>query len=149
MAPTSQESANRKPAGQESAGQAPVFLEHVNFTVKNAKATAEELCALFDWQIRWHGEALEGRGETYHIGSETSYLALYSPNSGAEQPDADTYTTQQGLNHIGFVVPDIDAMEKKVKAAGYKPGPQWDYEPGRRFYFDSRDGIEIEVVSYD
>ncbi|MEC7669548.1 MAG: VOC family protein, partial [Pseudomonadota bacterium] len=23
-----------------------------------------------------------------------------------------------------------------------------DYEPGKRFYFDTPDGIEIEVVSY-
>jgi hypothetical protein len=35
-----------------------------------------------------------------------------------------------------------------VKAAGYTPFNHGDYEPGRRFYFDGPDNIEIEVVSY-
>ena len=51
-----------------------------------------------------------------------------------------------GLNHLGLVVPDIAAMERHIKAAGYKTGPQWDYEPGRRFYFNTRDGLEIEIA---
>lgn len=127
---------------------APVILEHINFTVRDAKATAEELCDLFDWEIRWHGDGLNGEGTTYHVGSQDSYLALYAPNKEADEADDKNYTTQKGLNHIGLVVPDIDAMEKRVRDAGYQPGPQWDYEPGRRFYFDNRDGIEIEVVSY-
>ena len=91
---------------------------------------------------------MDGLGETYHVGSDDTYLALYAPNTGAESTDDNSYTTEQGLNHIGVVVPDIDAMEARVKEAGYTPGPQWDYEPGRRFYFNNRDGIEIEVVSY-
>ena len=127
---------------------AQVTLEHINFTVRDAQSTAEELCGLFDWLVRWHGDAMDGLGETYHVGSEESYLALYAPNQSAGRSDESSYTTEQGLNHIGVVVPDIDAMEAKVKAAGYKPGPQWDYEPGRRFYFNNQDGIEIEVVSY-
>ncbi|MEP1207217.1 MAG: VOC family protein [Rhizobiaceae bacterium] len=126
----------------------PVVLEHINFTVRDAKATAEELCSLFDWKVRWHGDGLDGEGVTYHVGSDDSYLAIYAPNSEASASDSNNYTTQKGLNHIGLVVPDIDAMEERVKAAGYKPGQQWDYEPGRRFYFYNRDGIEIEVVSY-
>ena len=124
-------------------------LEHINFTVRDAKATAEELCALFDWKIRWHGEALDGQGNSYHVGSDDTYLAIYSPNEATSEPGSDNYTTSKALNHIGLVVPDIDAMEQRVKDAGYAPGPQFDYEPGHRFYFFNRDGIEFEIVSYD
>ena len=46
------------------------------------------------------------------------------------------------------VVEDLDGVEAKVKAAGYHPHNHGDYEPGRRFYFDGPDNIEIEVVSY-
>ena len=126
-----------------------IELEHINFTVKDARKTAEEFCDLFDWNIRWHGEAMDGQGETYHVGSDDSYLAVYSPMGRTSAGSGSSYTTQKGLNHIGVTVPDIDAMEERVKAAGYKPGPQWDYEPGRRFYFFNRDGIEVEIVSYN
>jgi catechol 2,3-dioxygenase-like lactoylglutathione lyase family enzyme len=52
------------------------------------------------------------------------------------------------LNHVGVVVEDLDATEAKVRAAGFAPHSHADYEPGRRFYFHDRDGIEFEVVSY-
>jgi catechol 2,3-dioxygenase-like lactoylglutathione lyase family enzyme len=60
----------------------------------------------------------------------------------------DRYRTPGGLNHIGVVVEDLDAIEAKVKEAGFHPHNHADYEPGRRFYFDGPDDIEIEVVSY-
>jgi len=47
------------------------------------------------------------------------------------------------------VVPDLDAVETRVKEAGFIPKSHANYEPGRRFYFDGPDGIEFEVVSYD
>jgi predicted enzyme related to lactoylglutathione lyase len=46
------------------------------------------------------------------------------------------------------VVDDLDAVEARVAAEGYTAHTHMDYEPGRRFYFDDRDGIEFEVVSY-
>jgi hypothetical protein len=52
------------------------------------------------------------------------------------------------LNHIGILVEDLDEVEKKVKASGFIPHNHDDYEPGRRFYFDLEDCVEIEVVSY-
>lgn len=121
-------------------------LEHANITVPDAKATAAELCAMFDWTIRWEGEAING-GHSVHVGEKDTYLAIYSPPT----PVADgpvSYETRGGLNHIGVVVDDLDAMESRLKTAGYTPHAHSDYEPGRRFYIDSRDGIEIEVISY-
>ena len=52
------------------------------------------------------------------------------------------------LNHIGIVVDDLDAIEQKVIARGDAPNSHQDYEPGRRFYFEDENGIEIEVISY-
>lgn len=121
-------------------------LEHVNFTVSDPKATADILCDLFGWHIRWQGEAISG-GMSVHVGDDDSYLALYAPPTAVNEAP-DNYTTIGGLNHVGVVVDDIDAVEKKVAAAGYHPHNHGDYEPGRRFYFDGPDGIEYEVVSY-
>lgn len=125
---------------------ASAFLEHVNVTVSDPEATAKRLCEFFDWRIRWHGTAKYG-GTTYHVGSDDSYVAVYS-GPDAAKPAAETYATVSGLNHMGIVVEDLDAVEARILAAGYKTTSHADYEPGRRFYFRDDDGIEFEVVSY-
>jgi len=121
-------------------------LEHVNFTVNDPIATAETPCKLFGWRIRWQGEAISG-GTSVHVGDDVSYLALYIPPT-ALNAAPDNYTTIGGLNHIGIVVDDLEAVEARVKAEGFVPHNHADYEPGRRFYFDGPDRIEYEVVSY-
>ncbi len=122
------------------------FLEHVNITVSDPHKTANLLCDLFDWNIRWQGPA-KNEGFTIHVGTDDHYLAVYSAGRNKEGCKP-TYVTRGGLNHVGVVVDDLDAVEDKVVKAGYKPHSHADYEPGRRFYFDDDDGIEFEVVSY-
>lgn len=121
-------------------------LEHVNVTVSTPLKTAQTLCALFDWQIRWQGPAKMG-GFTVHVGGPDQYLALFAPPEGL-LPAPDPGLIASGLNHIGVEVEDLDATEARVVAAGYTPESHADYEPGRRFYFTEENGVEIEVVSY-
>lgn len=125
-------------------------LEHVNFTVADPKATAQMLIDLFDWHIRWEGEAING-GYTVHVGTDDAYVAVYTgPKGGkAQTPPQNSYLQRGGLNHIGIVVNDLDTVEAKVKAMGLKTHSHADYEPGRRFYFHDDTGIEFEVIAYD
>lgn len=93
---------------------------------------------------------MNGAGYTVHVGTDDSYVAVYSgsnPDQTVPRSDA-SYQTRGGLNHIGVVVEDIEKAEEKVKALGYRPHSHADYEPGRRFYFHDADGVEFEVVSY-
>ena len=122
-------------------------LEHVNLTVSDGHTTAAMLNDLFGWQIRWEGDAKDG-GRTIHIGTEEDYLALYTPKASTK-PVENSYVRHAGMNHIGIVVDDLDAVEAKVKARGLTPVNHGDYEPGRRFYFDDPDGVEFEIVAYD
>ena len=119
-------------------------LEHTNLTVTNPEKTAQLLCELFDWHVRWSGPSMLG-GRTVHVGTDERYLAVYTPDDTA--PMQAGYATGS-LNHIGVLVDDLDATEAKVKAAGFEPYNFGDYEPGRRFYFNDHDNIEFEVVSY-
>lgn len=122
------------------------YLEHANITVKDPDASAALFCRLFDWQVRWHGDAME-TGRTVHVGSDTSYLALYTqPN--AQQNAIDTYSRVGIMNHIGLVVDNLERIEQRVNEEGLTITSRADYEPGKRFYFDTPDGIEVEVVSY-
>lgn len=118
------------------------LLEHVNLTVSDPRRTARMLCDLFGWHIRWEGPARAG-GRTVHVGTDTSYVAVY-----AYAPEAAPALDNGRLNHVGVLVDDLDAAERRVVAAGYAPHSHGDYEPGRRFYFNDPDGIEFEVVSY-
>ncbi len=124
----------------------PSTLEHVNITVSDPEKTANLLCTLFDWHIRWFGDAKNG-GTTYHVGSDDTYLAVYAENS-EDKSAYDSYHTRGGLNHIGVVVDDLDEVEARVRVAGFATHSHADYEPGRRFYFNDSDNIEFEIVSY-
>jgi catechol 2,3-dioxygenase-like lactoylglutathione lyase family enzyme len=123
-----------------------VRLEHVNITVADPDKTAAMLCGIFGWHVRWHGVGME-TGRTVHVGGEDSYVALFSYGDAVDE-HGDTYRTRGGMNHIGVVVDDLAAARQRVVAAGYVAGAQSDYAPGRRFYFQEENGIEVEVVSY-
>ena len=121
-------------------------IEHVNITVSNPEATAEKLCDIFDWHVRWQGPSQMG-GRTVHVGTDDDYLAVYTYD---EDPKGSgrTGAYKGGLNHVGVVVENLSDVESRVKNAGFEPFNHGDYEPGRRFYFLDADGIEFEVVSY-
>lgn len=122
-------------------------LEHVNVTVTDPARTAQMLCDLFDWRVRWEGPSKMG-GHTFHVGTETDYVAVYTLDGRPESAALDHGRVRGGLNHIGVVVEDLGAVEARVIAAGFTPFNHADYEPGRRFYFNDADEIEFEVVSY-
>jgi len=121
-------------------------LEHANYTVADPDVTAKWMCTLFGWHIRWEGAAMS-TGRAVHVGTDTHYVALYSPGKPNKATD-DNYQTIGGFNHVAVTVDDIDAMEQAVTAQGFTPVNHGSYEPGKRFYFHDQDGIEYEVVSY-
>ena len=124
-------------------------LEHVNVTVKEPEATAAMLTTLFGWHVRWSGTAIHG-GRSVHVGGDADYIALYTGPGGTPRAATEnSYAALAGLNHIGVVVDDLDAVEAAVTAMGFKTHSHADYEPGRRFYFNDADGVEFEVVCYD
>lgn len=120
-------------------------LEHVNITVSDPEQTAALLSDFFGWNVRWKGPSQFG-GFTVHVGEADTYLAVYARDPG-RQLEA-RFAKGAPLNHVGVLVDDLDAVERRVKAAGLEPFGHDDYDPGRRFYFFDDNGIEFEVVSY-
>jgi len=121
-------------------------LEHVNITVSDPKATATMLCGIFGWHIRWEGPSMDN-GYTVHVGTKDCYIALYATETSSPS-GIESYKMVNGLNHIALTVDDLDMIEKRVLAAGFKTLNHSEYEPGRRFYFRDSDNIEYEIVSY-
>jgi len=132
--------ARMREAVEDYAGQA--VLEHVNVTTSSARETAQLFVDVFGWRIRWEGAAKSG-GRSIHVGTDGTYVALYTPPEGL----AEAAGVGQP-NHVGVCVRDLTATETKVRAAGYQPYAHADYYPGRRFYFRDKGGVEFEVVSY-
>ena len=122
------------------------MLEHVNVTVSNPEATAAMYGRLFGWHLRWQGASMKG-GRSVHVGTADQYVALYR-GKGVQGSMVGGDTVCGGLNHIAVVVQDLAAAEALVVAEGLEPHSHYDYEPGTRFYFNDRDGIEYEVVCY-
>ncbi|WP_375174450.1 VOC family protein [Pseudooceanicola sp.] len=124
-----------------------IRLEHANVTVSDPDATAAWLGEVFGWTVRWSGPAMQ-TGRSVHVGTSEGYVALFSPGETTPTSE-DSYRTAGMLNHLAvFTDEDIDAVEARVRKAGFTPGTQYDYAPGRRFYFDDHDGIEWEVASH-
>ncbi|MDH5737026.1 MAG: VOC family protein [Gammaproteobacteria bacterium] len=121
-------------------------IEHVNLTVTDPDQTADMLCKIFDWQLRWSGPAKLG-GYTVHVGTDTDYVALYTKD-GKPQMAGEPGDIRGGLNHVGVVVDDLEIIEERVKKLGLVPINHADYHPGKRFYFLDADAVEYEVVSY-
>lgn len=96
-------------------------------------------------------------GFTVHVGNpseeegandqHSTYLALYT-NDQMEVAKSGDHSQHANLNHLAVIVDNLDAVEQKIIAQGYKTLNHADYEPGRRFYFYLTEQIEIEVVSY-
>lgn len=125
-----------------------IVLEHLNITVSDAKATAALYCKLFDWHIRWEGPAMDA-GYTVHVGTDTQYIALYTPAA----PQADTmsdHTVIGKLNHIAITVKDLAQFRAKAEALGLLPFNDRHYLDNQHsFYIKDTDGVEFEIVSYD
>ena len=122
------------------------FLEHTNLTVRNPQQLATTLCTLFDWRIRWQGDAINN-GFTVHVGNDSSYLALYTPQKlSSENQRGDDQLNN--LNHLGIVVDSLDEAQRRVESLGLKAFNHRDYDPGKRFYVIVDDDLELEIISY-
>lgn len=122
------------------------LLEHVNMTVTDPHRTAAMLRAVFGWRIRWSGPS-KGGGVSVHVGDDARYVALYSPK-GDVAPAGESLLQAGAVNHLGLLVEDLAAAERRVLDFGLKTHSHQTYDPGSRFYFHDHDGIEYEVVSY-
>lgn len=123
-----------------------MFLEHVNFSVPDVDKAAKFYQQLLGFQIRWKGTIGEGR-PVIHVGDKRCYIAFFqSDNPG---PSPHNCYQDVGINHLGFVVDNLDAMKSRLQELNITPIPEKPYSPGRRVHFFDPDGIEVELVEYD
>jgi catechol 2,3-dioxygenase-like lactoylglutathione lyase family enzyme len=117
-------------------------LEHANMRVKDVDETVRFLTtAMPNFKVR--GGHTEGDEKWLHIGTESTYLCL-NEDKAETQPQRGP-----GLNHVGFIVDDAEAIRGRLEKAGYKEGFVPEPHPHRkRIYYTDGNGTEWEFVQY-
>ena len=125
-----------------------IYIEHANITVRSIKESSRLLKAAFpDFRLR--GEGVSGDKRWAHFGNDLIYLTLNEPLEHQASVLKKNYAVE-GINHLAFVVDDIDGVNQRLSAAGYKSDPQFQEESNirRRHYYEDANGLEWEFVQY-
>lgn len=119
-------------------------LEHANITASDLDAAIDFLCtAIPEFRVRGAGMGPD-RLRWVHVGSDSSYIAVNEAN-----PKTESAARWRGVNHLGFVVDDAEAVKRRLEEKGYRDGVLVESHPYRkRFYVFDRDGNEWEFVEY-
>ena len=122
-------------------------LEHANIVVRDIDAALRFLqTALPDFAVGHEGRGLKGRW--LHVGTADSYLTLSQSSREPAQP-WEPYSGLPGVNHLSFVVDDVEALRQRMSAAGYRDSTVPNAHPWRRrVYFNDPDGNDWEFVQY-
>ena len=125
------------------------YLEHANITVPDTDAAIEFLRVIDpDLTIR-HDEKPPGGYRWVHVALGKNYIALQEPHVGSNPSDNRRPYKDHGINHLGWVVGDLDAVVERLEAGGYRKGIPGEEHPHRRraYYYDPA-GLEWELVEY-
>jgi catechol 2,3-dioxygenase-like lactoylglutathione lyase family enzyme len=125
-------------------------LEHANITVQSIEEAKKFLGLAFPgFQVRGQGLLADGQGSWTHFGNDDTYIALQQ--NGNHSPHSGTTYTNDGINHMGFVVDDMAELVERMGSGGYEPTDASsldDHPYRRRAYFMDNNGFEWEFVEY-
>ena len=126
-------------------------LEHVNISVVDLdRAVAFLQIAFPEFRIRGdgQGEFADGTSAWLHLGRDELYVSLNTSSllTAAREKPAEQYET--GINHVGFVVVDVEALLRSYEAAGFMCELKHELPARKRLYVADADGIIWEFVEY-
>jgi catechol 2,3-dioxygenase-like lactoylglutathione lyase family enzyme len=124
-------------------------LDHVNVSVVSNNGAIEFLRIAFP-QLRVRGggpTAGEGfTGAWVHLGTDELYVSLNEATTIAVDDRQGMQST--GINHVGFMVDDVDDLMAKYGAAGFKCSPTDESPSRKRLYVTDADHIMWEFIEY-
>ncbi len=122
-----------------------IRFEHLNLSCHNIQDSQKFYQTLFpDWYVRAEG-VFEGR-KWLHLGNNQFYLAL---NEEPDQKRLHTSYDNIGINHVGWVIQDGEAMRKLLDNQSIEYYEMSSPETKHRIYVNDPDGNEIELVEYE
>lgn len=123
-------------------------LEHANICVHDIDSLVLFLQVAFpDFHVRHDGINVKGQ-RWVHIGTDETYVALTEANED-EPPRGRPYSGRPGLNHLAYVVDDVESLRARLLEAGYQEStPPNNHPHRRRVYFYDPAGNDWEFVEY-
>ena len=122
-----------------------MYLEHFNITVNDLQESIKFFQTAFPhFKIRGHHHDMR---EWVHLGDDDTYIAI----NQALQKDVKAHNSYDniGINHVGFVVQDVEEIAKNLLDNGYERDyPKQEEEFRIRDYFADADGNQFEFVQY-
>jgi catechol 2,3-dioxygenase-like lactoylglutathione lyase family enzyme len=124
-----------------------IRMEHANLHVRHFEDAVRFLKTAFpDFEVR--SESVRDGLRWMHIGTDETYIALNETSfdgSAGKKP----YDRKPGINHLGYEVDDVDALQRRLSAAGFRDSTYPNNHPHRkRVYFYDADGNDWEFVQY-
>lgn len=122
-----------------------MYLEHANITVNNVQEAIKFFQTAFPhFKIRGGGNDLR---EWVHFGDNDTYIAINKAKQNSLKIEK-SYD-EIGINHIGFVVQNVEEIANNLLSNGYKRDFPKEVEQFRiRDYFADADGNQYEFVQY-
>ena len=122
-----------------------MYLEHANITVNNLQEAIKFFQTAFPhFKIRGGGNELR---EWVHLGDDETYIAINQAIQTDLKVDKNYDTI--GINHLGFVVEDVETIANNLLSNGYKRDYPKQIEQFRiRDYFADADGNQFEFIQY-
>lgn len=122
-----------------------IYLEHANITVNDLKEAIKFFQTAFPhFKIRGGGNDTR---EWVHLGDDNTYLALNQALLNELKPDKNY--DKIGVNHLGFVVKNVEEIANNLLKNGYKRDyPKQEEQFRIRDYFADADGNQYEFVQY-
>ncbi|MCG8330769.1 MAG: VOC family protein [Chitinophagales bacterium] len=122
-----------------------VYLEHANITVNDLQEAIKFFQTAFPhFKIRGGGN---GTREWVHLGDNDTYIAINQAKQHSLK--AEKNYDGIGINHIGFVVQDVEKIANNLLSNGYKRDFPKEVEQFRiRDYFADADGNQYEFIQY-
>ena len=124
-------------------------LEHANITVEDISAAIAFLRVIEpDLKVR-RDDIAPAKFRWAHVALGASYIALQEPHVGSDPTYCGRRYKDFGVNHLGLVVDDLDAVIARLDAGGYRRGiPGEEHPHRRRVYYHDSSGMEWELVQY-
>ena len=124
------------------------YLEHANLHVVDVAGLVDFITiACPSFTVRYDS-GVDDPERWVHLGDDRVYLAIYRATVSSADPWK-PYSGKPGLNHLGFVVDDVEAVRRRLLDHGYRETTLANHHPARkRIYFNDAEGNDWEFIEY-